>query len=347
MFFPGFPGFEHHQQQQPAFVSADTEFYDILGVTRQSSAAEIKKAYRVLSLKHHPDKGGAVEKFQKINEAYETLSNPEQKAQYDQFGKLGNAGTEHHNPFDVFNTFFSRSFNHQQQAPPPKNIQHTISVSLEDLCTRKLIKLNVNRDISCVTCDGNGGTNPSSCASCQGQGVTITVRSIGPGMMQKLQQKCPDCSGKGTRFTVSCEGCKGKGFGNEKTLIEINLEPEIENNHNFVFQGKGDSSAHGTGDLIITIQTKEHSTFKRQQQHLHMNKLITLKEAICGCEFKVLHPCGEEITISMKTDESIIYPGMRHGINGKGMTPQGDLYIIFNVDFPKNVDAYIKSAFSK
>jgi DnaJ-class molecular chaperone len=352
MFFQGFPGFagfeqHHHQQQQQSFVSADTEYYDTLGITKQASAAEIRKSYRSLSLKHHPDKNGDVSKFQKINEAYETLSDPEQRAHYDQFGKQGNASVEHHNPFDVFNNFFSRNFHQQQHTPAPKNIHHTISVSLEDLCTRKLIKLNVNRDISCQVCDGNGGINPSSCASCQGQGITVTVRAIGPGMVQKIQQKCTDCGGKGTRMTVSCESCQGKGMDKEKTLIELHLEPGIEDNHNFLFEGKGDSSVHGTGDLVITINTKEHSTFKRQQQHLHMNKLITLKEAICGCEFKVLHPSGEEITVCMNTDESILHPGMCHAIHGKGMSSDGDLNVIFNVDFPKNVDDCIKSAFSK
>lgn len=355
MFFGGDP-FEHFahmggggggrmpQRRQQAAADTD-EYYNLLGVPKDASEADIRKAYRKLALKNHPDKGGDPEKFKEITMAYEVLSDPEKRKLYDQFGKEGleegGAGSGA-SPEDIFSMFFGGG----RQSGPRKgeDLVHPLKASLEDLYNGKTTRLAINRDKMCPSCDGRGGREGAerSCDECQGRGVRIQLRQIGPGMVQQLQSTCAACKGSGRilREEDKCSECKGRKVIKERKVLEVHLEKGMKHNQKIKFTGEADEAPGVVpGDVVFVVQEKEHDVFKRKGSDLVMTMHLTLSEALCGFTRTIKHLDDRTLKIATVPGE-VVKPDSVRVVQGEGMPRHGNpfvkgrLFILFKVDFP-------------
>ncbi|DBA05035.1 TPA: hypothetical protein N0F65_000723 [Lagenidium giganteum] len=352
MFGGGFESFFGGGFEQPGAGSSkpvdNNKFYEALGVPKTATAAEIKKAYRKLALKNHPDKGGDPELFKTITVAYEVLSDPEKREVYDQYGEEGlQNGGGGGDASDLFSQFFRGAGGRRRTGPQKgEDLTHPLKVSLEDLYNGKTVKLAVNRDVLCGRCDGRGGAEGAekTCETCQGRGMRVQLRHIGPGMVQQMQSVCPDCRGQGKTIRESdrCKACKGKKVTKERKVLEVHIEKGMRHGQRITFSGEADQ-APGTvpGDIIFVVQEKEHSVFQRKGGNLIMEKKISLVEALCGFEMMVEHLDGRHLHIKTRPGE-VIKPNQFKAVNGEGMPTHGNpfvkgqLVILFKVQFPES-----------
>ena len=211
----------------------ETQYYDILGVKPSASPEEIKKAYRKLALKYHPDKNpDEGEKFKLISQAYEVLSDPKKRDIYDQGGeqaiKEGGSGSpSFSSPMDIFDMFFGGG-GRMTRERRGKNVVHQLSVTLEDLYNGITKKLALQKNVICEKCEGIGGKKGSveKCPLCKGRGMQVHIQQIGPGMVQQIQTVCIECKGQGERINPKdrCENCSGAKVTREKKIIEVHVE---------------------------------------------------------------------------------------------------------------------------
>ncbi|KAF0716913.1 hypothetical protein As57867_002590, partial [Aphanomyces stellatus] len=226
-FFGGEPGMGG--MGGPSKPVDNTSFYETLGVSKNASAADIKKAYRKLALKNHPDKGGDPELFKNITVAYEALSDPDKRELYDKYGEEGlqQGGGGGHPGADIFSQMFGGG-GRQRGPQRGEDLTHPLKVSLEDLYNGKTVKLAVNRDVLCGGCSGRGGPEgaETSCNTCNGRGMRVQLRQIAPGMVQQVQSVCPDCRGQGKsiREADRCKVCKGNKVTKERKVLEVHIE---------------------------------------------------------------------------------------------------------------------------
>lgn len=305
-----------------------TEYYDILGVKKTATETEIRKAFRALSLTHHPDKGGDEEYYKKIRNAYDTLSDAKKRQHYDTFGTdnvdhsdiLGNMFG---NMGGVFN-FFKQAHNFIRQAPP---IIHTYEVSLEDICTRKVIKLRFERQQQCCN-------KYSECDACKGSGFTVHHQSFGP-FVQQIRSQCHNCQGSGKVYS-SCSECKN-GLKTTKKDIHIHLTPDMENGYKYVVQKEG-NHPHGSeaGDIVVILNHCPHPVFKVRNRDLIMTHVISLVDALCGCTITIQHPSGETIEV---TQNIILQPDIITTVKQKGLTEDGNLEINYRVSYPTELSS--------
>lgn len=334
--------------------SDNTKYYEILGVSKTATQDELKKAYRKAAIKNHPDKGGDPEKFKELAQAYEVLSDTEKREIYDQYGEdalkegMGGGGASH-NPFDIFESFFGGSpfgggsarGRRQKQG---EDVVHPLKVSLEDLYNGTSKKLSLSRNVLCTKCKGKGSKSGASgrCPGCQGSGMKVSIRQLGPGMIQQMQHVCPDCRGSGETISDKdkCGHCKGNKVIQEKKVLEVHVEKGMLHGQKIVFQGEADEAPDTvTGDIVFVLQLKEHPKFKRKADDLYVEHTLSLTEAVCGFQFPLTHLDGRQLLIKSSPGE-IVKPGQYKAINDEGM-PQyqrpfmkGRLYIHFNVEFP-------------
>lgn len=327
------------------------DFYKTLGVERGAGEKEIKKAYRTLAMKYHPDRNSgdaeAAEKFKDISEAYEVLTDPQKRKIYDAVGEEGlrGGGGPGMDFSNIFQNFTKTSFNFGGFQRSPK-ADFEVRVSLEDLFRGTKKKIQVDRMVICGDCSGTGSSTKSGsrpCDMCQGTGG-ITTRQ---GFFTQTR-KCGLCDGKGVIIDPStrCRTCNGNRVVSQKKTFEIGIAPGQVSETNIVLRGMMDEyPGNPVGDLTIVIRQEEHPVFKRMknQQDLHMHKKILLVEALGGVEFVVEHLDGS--TWIFKADEGdIIQPGDTRMIPGQGMPIQGvsdrrgDLYVTFEVEFPKAIE---------
>lgn len=338
--------------------SDNTRYYDVLGVTKNASADELKKAYRKAAIKNHPDKGGDPEKFKELAQAYEVLSDPEKREIYDQYGedalKEGMSGGGGHNPFDIFESFFggsspfggagsSRGGRRQRRG---EDLVHPLKVSLEDLYNGTSKKLSLSRNVLCPKCKGKGSKTGASmkCAGCQGSGMKVSIRQLGPGMIQQMQHVCPDCKGSGETISEKdkCTQCKGGKIVQDKKVLEVHVEKGMQNGHKITFSGEADEAPDTvTGDIVFVVQLKDHSKFRRKGDDLFIEHTLNLTEALCGFQFVVTHLDARQLLIKSAPGE-IVKPDQFKAINDEGMPiyqrpfMKGKLYIHFSVDFPES-----------
>jgi DnaJ family protein A protein 1 len=212
----------------------ETKYYDILGVSPTASEAELKKAYRKMALKYHPDKNpDAGDKFKEISQAYEVLSDSKKRAIYDEGGEqaikegLGRGGGGFSSPMDIFNMFFGGGagpgMGGSQRSNKSKPIVHKLGVTLEELYNGKTRKLAVSRDLKCDDCGGKGGSNVLKCDACRGTGVRVVMKQLGPGMIQQIQSPCSDCGAQGEKIDPAkrCKTCSGKKTVRDKKILEV------------------------------------------------------------------------------------------------------------------------------
>nr|AMO51602.1 DnaJ protein [Piper colubrinum] len=334
--------------------SDNTKYYEILGVSKNAGQDELKKAYRKAAIRNHPDKGGDPEKFKELAQAYEVLNDPEKREIYDQYGEdalkegMGGGGGSH-NPFDVFESFFGggafgMGSSRGRRQRRGEDVIHTLKVSLDDLYNGTSKKLSLSRNVLCPKCKGKGSKSGASgrCYGCQGSGMKVTTRQIGPGMIQQMQHVCPDCRGSGEVISErdKCSQCKGNKVTQEKKVLEVHVEKGMQHGQKIVFAGEADEAPDTqTGDIIFLVQQKDHPKFKRKHDDLFVDHTISLTEALCGFQFALTHLDGRQLLIKSNPGE-IIKPGQHKAINDEGMPHyqrpfmRGRFYIKFNVEFP-------------
>ena len=322
-------------------MSVETELYEILEVPVNATIEEIKKSYRKKVLHHHPDKGGDPEIFKKINYAYEILSNPEKRELYNKRGKNGVKDTGNV-PNDIFATMFGNMFqkmdpfgnmfgmfqNFHNSIRKTQSTIYNIDVSLEDLCTRKVINLKVSRKRVCICCDDNKSI---ICTDCKGTGMIMFVMPVGP-IIQQMNKQCNKCQGIGKLYN-SCNSCQN-GIIDDSKNFDIYLTPEMENGYKYILNNEGNQAkGYEPGDLILVITRKEHPNFQVKGNNLIYKKNITLKEALCGHSFDIIHPSGEILGVSTR---EVIDPETIQ-ILPKGMTEGSIMEIHYKIIFPKTL----------
>jgi DnaJ-class molecular chaperone len=286
-------------------------YYESLGVDKTASKDEIKKAYKKLAMKSHPDKGGDTEVFKKISEAYEILSDEDKRNEYDN-------PRQQFNPFDVFGQMFGRQVRRLQDH------RHVIKISLLDAYKGRGINLNVKMDKKCLCV--------KTCEVCKGSGNIGIQHPMMMGMI--IQQPCGKCSASGV-FSVGCLKCAGKGVLQETNRVSINIPAGVENGHQEILEGLGEQSINSNdiaGNLTIIIQVEEHSIFKRSGDDLIFTKKISLGESIVGLYVGIPHFDGDIIHDTRQY--GIINPSKLYIVPGKGMTSRGSLQIKFDIQYP-------------
>jgi len=352
MHFGGFPfsSFGSHGHSERAQKEVDTSaFYKELDVSKDANTADIKKAYRKLAIKHHPDKGGDPEKFKLISRAYEVLSDPEKRRTYDEYGEEGLDGSAS-NATDIFDIFFGGGGSRRRQAGKRKgdDIVSTLKCSLEQIYSGATRKLAINKDVICPECSGRGGPDGCKvrCKDCNGQGVRIQIRQMGP-MLTQTQSPCTSCErGEVVREDLKCKKCRGQGVIKERKVLEVHIDKGVPNHFKVVFGAEADEKPGETpGDVVFVVEEAEHPVFKRvgpRGSHLRMTKTISLVEALTGFEFALTHLDGRKLLITSGPTD-ITKPKQVKVVHDEGMPAygnpfaKGSLLIEFDVVFPDRI----------
>lgn len=329
----------------------ETKFYDTLGVPPTATQEEIKRAYKKLAIKYHPDKNkeaGAEEKFKEISVAYETLSDDDKRKRYDQYGEKGVDQEHMADPTDIFSSLFGGG--RRRGEPKPKDIVHELPVALEHFYNGKVVKLAVTRDRLCSGCNGRGSMKEgvsARCSDCAGRGIKMMMRQIGPGMIQQMQTHCPTCLGKGTTIKPEdrCTQCNGEQIIKEKKIFEVNVDKGMKRGDHVTFVGEGDQipDVKLSGDIIIVLDQKHHPEFTRKGNHLYMEKTISLVEALTGFKRVLTHLDGRTLIIETAPgavlDPEFLYAVDREGmpVKNTGGVERGNLIVKFLVKFPETI----------
>lgn len=337
---------------------AAKDFYKILGVSKNANDKEIKTAFRQLTLKYHPDKNNgdqeAHDKFIEIGEAYEVLSDPQKRDNYDKYGDA-NGPMGGGNPFgggggdmfgDMFNQFFGG--HHQQQVRRGENTQGNIHVGLKDFYNGKVIDFDIEMVNICETCKGSGSKDGKvhKCNKCQGSGHLNIQRQLAPGMIQNMRMQCDECRGKGNKITSHCNECHGNGAKPGKRHYDIYLKPGQPRDSNIVLEGEGDKHPDIVpGDLILLLKEdfKQSWGYRRVGRNLYRTEVLTLHEATTGNWKRTIKFFDEiELEIILTRDSNVsVIDGEIEIIKGKGMPPfsdddhdYGDLFIEYKILMP-------------
>lgn len=293
--------------------------YEILGVDRNATQDDIKKAYRKLAVKHHPDKGGDPEKFKEISAAYEILSDDQKRSNFDQFGTAD--GPQMPDMGEMFRNFFGGG-----GAGGPGRRQdrhHIIQISLEEAFQGVTKKLKLNIEHPCYSCQQN-------CQTCQGRGGV--QMQMGPFVMNR---PCEMCKSAGVE-SKGCPGCDYKKVKSDSETVNINISKCVMDGETFVIPNKGEQpikQGEIAGNLIVQVRIKPHAVFVREGNHLVWTTKISFDESVRGTKVTIPHFAGE-----MNIDTSyfgIIDPRLRYEIVGKGMNSESNLYIVFDIQYPK------------
>jgi len=350
------------------------DFYKILGVDKNASSDEIKRAYRKLAAKYHPDvnkEAGAAEKFKEIQEAWEVLSDPQKKAQYDQFGTAGEGFSGFgggHGGFsaedfagfadgfaggglgDIFESFFGGGVRQQRGSARGKNIHGDARISLEEAVTGKEYTVHVETFVPCSSCDGSGrkkGTGTKECPTCHGMGQVQRQQHTPLGIIQ-TRVVCPDCHGEGRVAEHPCPDCAGTGRVREKKNITINIPPGVFDGALLRVPGKGEAGEHGqpAGDFLLRVHVTPNPKFRREESDIHSEETISLFEAVLGNEREIETVHGK-VTVKIPPGTQ---PDAVLRIRGKGMpvlnrNAMGDHFVHLRVQIPKKLTKKQKELF--
>lgn len=330
--------------------------YDLLGVARDASSDEIKKAYRKKAVVEHPDKGGDKEKFQQIQEAYDVLSDEEKRNIYNQTGEIPREGQQSGqgvNMADIFGSMFGgfpgmqgfpggfpgmQGFpgNRPGKQPVGPSKMHEITISLRDLYQGKRIELRMKRDRLCGSCNGSGGSRVEKCGACGGNGVRIRHIQMGP-MVTIAQEPCGECQQTGTRVVEKCSGCSGKRVLETEHKLDVQLQPGMCEGDRIVFPGQCSESHQfeKPGDVVLVVREVNQGIWKRKEAELSSEIHISAAEAMLGWERTLEgHPSGENVHIiwsrrPLRDGEEVVVPGWGMPARTGG---KGDLKIMCRVD---------------
>ena len=287
-------------------MATKRDYYEVLGLAKGASDDEIKKAYRKLSKKYHPDinkEADAEEKFKEVSEAYEVLSDENKRAQYDRFGHEGmnsqggfGGGGFQGGGFggfeDIFSSFFGGGARRDPNAPRKgDDLQYTMSVSFEEAVFGTTKTVTIKKEVTCDVCDGDGtkpGTSKSTCKTCSGSGHVSVEQNTPFGRVQ-TQRTCPTCGGTGQEIEHPCDKCNGHGTVTKNVDIEVKVPEGIDNGQQIRLSGQGEPGINGgpAGDLYIVFRVKADKRFTRDGDDIHYNLNISFAQAALGDELKV------------------------------------------------------------
>jgi len=334
----------------------ETAFYDILEVKPTATDAELKKAYRKMALKYHPDKNKAAdaeETFKKIGMAYEVLADPKKREIYDKGGEealKGGGSSDFHSPMDIFDLFFGGGGRGGRGGPrgprKGKDVIHQLKVPLEDMYNGSQRKLALQKNVICSKCEGRGGKEGSvqKCQICRGTGMQVRIQQLGPGMVQQIQSVCGECRGEGQVIDPKfrCKVCNGKKIIKERKILEVHIDKGMKDNQQIRFSGEGDQEPDiEAGDVVIVLDEQEHETFKRRGNDLIMNMELELVEALCGFQKTVTTLDKRTLVVTNLPGDVVKHESIKC-IIGEGMPiyrdpfEKGRLIIQFQVKFPPN-----------
>lgn len=357
------------------------DYYEILGVSRTASEEEIKKAFRKLAHRHHPDKGGGdAEKFKELNEAYQTLSNKEKRAQYDRFGRVYEGGPVPGGGFagfdpssfgkewnfnggnfqdfgDIFETIFSgfsgQGARGRETYRRGSDIETLETITLEEAFhgTKRILKFKTF--VACATCVGAGhfpAEGFSECGACRGRGeVSVEQRTFFGNFAQVRQ--CSACFGKGKIPKKSCGECKGKGRKEGTREVAVDFAAGIEDGQIVKIQGAGEAGERGagTGDLYVVVRVKSHSIFERRKADLFTRREIKITDALLGKEMSMRDIGGENFSFAVPAgfdfEEALKISG--RGMPKFGSKGRGDLFIRLSFTTPRKVSAKARELLEK
>jgi molecular chaperone DnaJ len=338
-----------------------SEYYDLLGVVREATEADIKKAYRKRAMELHPDKNpspDAEAKFKEITEAYEVLKDPEKRARYDRFGKAGLGGSggspgyggfHHVDLAEALNIFmrdfggFESMFGGQRtESRRGQDIRVSVRISLQEVAlgAKRTIKLKTLE--RCNTCDGTGarkGTRPAQCSTCGGSGE---VRRAARSMFGQFVSvsPCPNCGGEGVVITQQCEACRGEGRVRADKTIQVEIPAGVTETNYLTLRGSGAVGPRNAppGDLLVMIEVKEDERFERDGDNLIIDLPLSFSQASLGHAVLVPTPYGEErITIAPGTQGGTILKLKGKGLPRLGQGGKGDLLIRTHVWTPESI----------
>uniref|UniRef100_A0A2P2HWC4 DnaJ homolog subfamily A member 1-like n=1 Tax=Hirondellea gigas TaxID=1518452 RepID=A0A2P2HWC4_9CRUS len=331
----------------------ETGYYDLLGVKPTATTDELKKAYRKLALKYHPDKNpNEGEKFKLISQAYEVLSDAEKRQIYDQGGeqslKEGGGGGPggFSSPMDIFDMFFGGGGGRRNRERKGKDVIHQMSVTLKELYNGTVRKLALQKHVICSKCKGVGGKKPpEKCPTCRGSGMQVRIQQLGPGMVSQVQSMCSECRGQGERVSAKdrCKTCDGKKVVRDRKILEVNVDKGMEDGQKIVFNGEGDQEPNiEPGDIVIVLDEQEDPNFRRMSNDLSMRVELSLVEALCGFQRPITTLDDRVIVISSIPGEVIKNEDLKC-VLGEGMPTyknpfeKGRLKILFTIKFPNTV----------
>lgn len=354
------------------------DYYEVLGVDRGAGADEIKKAYRKMAVKYHPDKNPgdktAEDKFKEAAEAYEVLSNTDKRAQYDRFGHnmpgaggfgggggYGGGGMNMEDIFGQFGDIFGGAFGDAfgggggqrgRRVNKGSNLRVKVKLTLEEIATGVEKKIKLNKYVGCTTCKGTGaegGSGFSTCGTCKGQGQVSRVQNTILGRMQTTAV-CPECSGEGKIITNKCNVCFGNGIVEGEEVVAINLPAGVQDGMQLSMRGKGNAAARGgiPGDLIIVIEELDHEHFKRMGNDIYYELFISFPDAVTGTQLEVPTLDGK---VRIKIDAGT-QPGKLLRLRSKGLPSieghgKGDMLISINVWTPQTLSKEEKEIIEK
>ena len=336
------------------------DFYQTLGIAKNSTDAEIKKAYRRLAMKHHPDRnpGNATseQKFKEAKEAYEALSDPQKRSTYDQFGHAGmntqsgmgggfNPGDSFNDIFgDMFGDIFGARRGQRSNTQRGSDLRYNLTLDLEQAVFGDTIKIKIPSLTACTPCKGSGakaGTSVATCQKCEGRG---NVR-VQQGFFT-LQQTCPACRGTGQSIPYPCADCNGSGRVQKNRTISIKIPSGVDNDDRIRLSNEGEAGINGgpSGDLYVDITVREHSIFTREGSNLFCNVPTSYSTAVLGGVVKVPTIDGAvNLTIPSETQSGKVFRLRNKGITSYRDTRIGDLYCKLQIETPVNLNSKQKS----
>ncbi len=345
------------------------DFYEILGIERTASDAEIKKAYRRLAMKYHPDKNQnskeSEEKFKEVKEAYEILSDPQKRPLYDQHGHAGVDPSMHAggqgaggvNFSDIFGDVFSDIFGGgrgggQQQRSSQgyrgSDLRYNMELTLEEAVAGSTVKIRIPTLVACETCHGSGakkGTKPSACGTCNGHGQVRMEQGF-----FTVQKTCPKCYGSGQVISDPCVSCHGKGRNEERKTLSVKVPAGVDNGDRIRLANEGEAGEQGgpPGDLYVHIAVKEHSLFTREEKDLHCDVPISFATAAMGGDVKVPLIDGQvSLKIPVETQSGKLFRLRGKGVKSVRSSSVGDLYCRAMIETPVKLNAEQKDLLDK
>lgn len=349
------------------------DYYEVLGIEKGASEAEIKKAFRKMAMKYHPDRNPdnkeAEEHFKEVNEAYEVLSDPEKKKRYDQFGHagvdpnagfggggfggFGGGGFGFDDIFDMFGGAFGGGFGggRSRRNGPKKgrDLQKSVTIEFKEAlfgCSREI---EVNKYVKCKTCNGEGaepGTSKKACDVCGGSGQVSQVKNTAFGRFQNIVT-CSKCNGTGEIIEKPCHECNGAGKIKSRIKMKVDIPAGIDTDNMITLRGQGEPGENGgpDGDLYVVVNVKPHSVYKRRDYNLYIDLPITYEQAVLGDKIKV-PSFGESYAYTIPAGTQ---SGSEFRLRGKGVTNprtgrKGDLYVRVVVEIPTKLSGKEKKA---